>query len=584
MPHGVETRRFAERPPQGEVDARLADMGVRRPYFLFVSALWHYKGANRFLAALKLLRERTHRSDLVGVIAGKGLGAEGSIEQLHDQVEGSGMRDAVQFLGHRPYEDMFYLYWGAEALVFPSYYESFGNPLVEAMAAGTPVIASNRHAIPEIVDKAALIVDPDHVEELAKAMERVSSDPAFRKQLIAAGRERAADFSWDRAVKSALRMVESVAKPRILLFGYQPPPYFGPSVTYQALMKSEFPHRLDVTFVDITVADSIADLEHFRVTKLFKVFGVTLWACWLMLTRRFDFCCCPVSVNRNAFLKDAVLLQLARCFRVPTVLYAHGNNLPDFHSRSSPAVKRLIDRTFRKAAGAIVLGERLRFNFEAWLPPERIFVVPTGIEPLETVPEPSRRSSAVTVLYLGNLIREKGVFVLLDAAKIVAARRNDVRFVFGGAWFRAEDERLAKEFVAQNRLEKVVEFAGPVTGAAKWQLVANADLLAFPSFYYYETMGLVLLEAMQAGLPVVATSRASIPEIIEDGVNGLLVEEQDAGDLAGKILKLAEDPALRQKMGQANRVKFQDYYTHLHYGRRMAGVFATLARGLTGTA
>jgi glycosyltransferase involved in cell wall biosynthesis len=362
------------------------------------------------------------------------------------------------------------------------------------------------------------------------------------------------------------------------LFGYLPPPYFGPSVTYQALMKSEFSRRFDVTFVDITVAETVADLERFRIAKLFKVFGVLLRAGTLMATRRFDFCCCPVSVNRNAFLKDALLLQLARFFRVPTVLYAHGNNLPDFYARSSPQVKKFISRTFRKAASAIVLGERLRFNFEPWLRPEQIFVVPTGIEPLNAVPEPAHRSPVTTVLYLGNLIREKGVFVLLEAARIVAAKRHDVRFVFGGAWFRAEDERAAKEFVARNKLKEVVEFAGPVSGTAKWRVVFSSDILAFPTFYYYETMGLVLLEAMQAGLPVVATRRASIPEIIEDGVNGYLVEEQDPAGVAGKILKLADDPALRQRMAQANRAKFQAYYTHEHYGRRMAEVFETLAQ------
>jgi L-malate glycosyltransferase len=111
----------------------------------------------------------------------------------------------------------------------------------------------------------------------------------------------------------------------------------------------------------------------------------------------------------------------------------------------------------------------------------------------------------------------------------------------------------------------------------KWQVVFGSDILAFPTFYYNETMGLVLLEAMQAGLPVVATRRASIPEMIEDGVNGCLVEEQDPVGLAGKILALADDPALRQRMGQANRAKFQAYYTHEHYGRRMAEVFETLA-------
>ena len=354
---------------------------------------------------------------------------------------------------------------------------------------------------------------------------------------------------------------------KILVFGYLPPPYFGPSVTYQALLRSEFQRRFDIAFVDITVAETIADIERFRPGKLFKMLGFLLRELWLLTTQRFDFCFCPISVNRNAFLKDAALLGVARWFGVRTVLYAHGNNLPDFHAKSSPRVQRLIERTCRRAAGAIVLGESLRFNFEKWLPAERIFVVPTGIEPVASLPKRDR-PDGITVLYLGNLVRDKGVFVLLETAR----RCPDLRFVFAGNWFRVEDEVAAKQLAGNN-----VEFIGPVTGAAKWQTLADADILAFPSFYYNETMGLVLLEAMQAGVPVVTTRRASIPEIVREGVEGLLVNEQDPDDLAEKILRLADDPAMRAKMGAAGRQRFDGFYTHEQYGQRMIQVFEALA-------
>jgi len=231
----------------------------------------------------------------------------------------------------------------------------------------------------------------------------------------------------------------------------------------------------------------------------------------------------------------------------------------------------------RNATGAIVLGERLRFNFDPWLPADRICVVPTGIEPSTPTPATSPRNH-LTVLYLGNLIREKGVFVLLEAARQIQLKRADARFVFAGAWFRAADEDDARTFVAEHNLSDCVQFAGPVAGEAKSRLLAGADILAFPTFYYYETMGLVLLEAMQAGLPVVATRRASIPEIIQDGVNGLLVEEQDATDLAEKILRLANDPPLRAQMGAANRERFAACYTHEQYGQRMIEALEQLDR------
>ena len=362
------------------------------------------------------------------------------------------------------------------------------------------------------------------------------------------------------------------------MFGYWPPPYFGPSVTYQALMNSAFPHRFDVTFVDITVSQSISEIESFCIGKLFKMFGFLLRELWLLSTHRFDFCFCPVSVNRNAFVRDALLLGLARSFGVPTVLYAHGNNIPDFHDRATPRVRRLISHTCRHASGAIVLGESLRFNFDRWLPANRIFVVPTGIEPQAVVLTPHRRADGITVLYLGNLVREKGVFVLLEAAAVIVGQRRNVQFMFAGHWFRREDQTASTEFVARHQLESSVRFVGPVAGDTKWQTLANADILAFPTFYYYETMGLVLLEAMQVGLPVIATSRASIPEIIQDGVNGLLVKEQDPKDLAEKILQLADNPGLRERMAQANREKFENLYTHEKYGQRMIAVFEMLAR------
>jgi glycosyltransferase involved in cell wall biosynthesis len=328
----------------------------------------------------------------------------------------------------------------------------------------------------------------------------------------------------------------------------------------------------------MTVVSRIAELESVRLGKLLRFARFFAREFWCLLTNRFALCCVPVSVNRNAFLKDALLLGLARAFGVPTVVYAHGNNLPDFYEHSAPWVRRVIERTFRRAAGAIVLGERLRFNFERWVSPERIFVAPIGVEPAEKIPCAERRGDLVRVLYLGNLVREKGVFVLLEAAQRIAAQRKDVQFALAGDWWHSRDTEEAERFLATHGLKDRVEFVGPVKGETKWRQLAEADILAFPTFFYYETMGLVLLEAMQAGLPVVTTRRASIPEIVADGVNGLLVEEQNADDLAVKILRLVDDPALRARMGEANRKRFADFYTHEHYGRRMIDVFESICR------
>jgi glycosyltransferase involved in cell wall biosynthesis len=341
-------------------------------------------------------------------------------------------------------------------------------------------------------------------------------------------------------------------------------------------MRSSFPQRFNVTFVNLNVVRDFRELQVFRWRKLgllCRHMGLELRH---LARQRFDFVFYPVSLNRNAFLKDALLLAIARAFGVPIVLYAHGNGLPEFRDQSPRWLQRLIDRAIRSAVAAIVPGKALRYNFLKHLREDQVFAVPNGIEVPAQLPAVTKPPGRFTVLYLGNLVREKGVFVILDAIPAVRARCPEAHFVFAGAWWRDDDRAEAERLVRERGLAGCVEFTGAVTGGRKWEIVAGSDVLAFPTFYHYETLGQVLLEAMGAGLPVVATRRAAIPEVVEEGVNGLFVAEQDAGDLAEKIIALANDPALRARMREANRQKYANFYTIEHYGQRMVSVFEEL--------
>jgi glycosyltransferase involved in cell wall biosynthesis len=364
--------------------------------------------------------------------------------------------------------------------------------------------------------------------------------------------------------------------PRLLVFGYLPPPIYGPAITYQALLRSSFAERFDVTFVDMTVIRDYRELEVFRWRKLALLGRQIVLALFHLASQCFDFVFYPVSLNRNAFLKDALLLAIARAFRVPIVLYGHGNGLPEFREKSPRWLQRLIDRTLHGAVAATVPGQNLRFNFLNHLREDQVFAVPNGIEVPAALPVATRPQGRFTVLYLGNLVREKGVFVILDAIPLVRARCPQAHFVFAGAWWSEKDRVEAERVVQERNLSFCTEFTGPVTGDRKWEIIARGDVLVFPTFFHYETFGQVLLEAMGVGLPVIATRRAAIPEIVEEGVNGLFVAEQDAADLAEKIIALANDPALRARMGEANKQKYANFYTVEHYGQRMAAVFDEL--------
>jgi glycosyltransferase involved in cell wall biosynthesis len=126
------------------------------------------------------------------------------------EVERLGLREEVIFAGYVSDAELAAYYSSAIALILPSLYEGFGLPLVEAMACGCPVIASNCSSLPEVAGDAGLFVDPHDIDGLAQAMRRTVTEPALREQLMAKGFERVQHFSWDRAAQETLRVYRKV--------------------------------------------------------------------------------------------------------------------------------------------------------------------------------------------------------------------------------------------------------------------------------------------------------------------------------------------------------------------------------------
>jgi glycosyltransferase involved in cell wall biosynthesis len=125
-------------------------------------------------------------------------------------VQELGIEERVVFTGWVPEEDKPALYRGARALVFPSLYEGFGLPPLEALACGTPVIASNRGSLPEIVGDGGLLLEPDDVEGLAAAMQKLLNDDTLREDLREKGLAHAAKFSWEKTARETLAVYREV--------------------------------------------------------------------------------------------------------------------------------------------------------------------------------------------------------------------------------------------------------------------------------------------------------------------------------------------------------------------------------------
>ena len=115
------------------------------------------------------------------------------------------------FTGYVPDEDLPGLYNAADLFVFPSLYEGFGIPPLEAMSCGTPVITSNTSSLPEVIGDAGIMVDPHHIDGLAEAMHRVLTDEALRKGMIEKGLQRAKLFSYEKEARETLKVYREAA-------------------------------------------------------------------------------------------------------------------------------------------------------------------------------------------------------------------------------------------------------------------------------------------------------------------------------------------------------------------------------------
>ena len=125
-------------------------------------------------------------------------------EELYALTEAYGLTDRIHFFGFVPDEDMPSIYKQAKALVYPSSFEGFGIPLVEAFKFGTPVIAADNSSISEVVGGAGILFKTGDLGMLTKGIERILSDDSLRGDLIKKGRERAKDFSWDASARKTL--------------------------------------------------------------------------------------------------------------------------------------------------------------------------------------------------------------------------------------------------------------------------------------------------------------------------------------------------------------------------------------------
>jgi len=348
-------------------------------------------------------------------------------------------------------------------------------------------------------------------------------------------------------------------KRSLLCIVHLPPPVHGASLMNQNFVNSALineHYRLKI--IDITTSRNIEKIGHMSTAKIFDSIWLFFKIFSALIRHRPDLVYFTFSPSGFAFYRDAAYVSLIRLLGGKLLFHLHGKGIAAGAGKSG-LFRRVARRVFSNTH-VILLSELLTTDLEG-MTYNKKFILPYGIPvELPTAIERTPNPGPVKLLFLSNYVRSKGIIDLIDALEKVAATNRNFHLRLVGKPYDVSIDEL-NDHIRQKNLTGLITVCGPRYKEEKWEELRQAELLVFPTYYPNETFGLVLLEAMQWGLPIITTREGGIPDVIEDGVSGLLIDQRDTSALADKILLLLEDPAKRIAMGTAARERFMKKFT-----------------------
>ncbi len=364
----------------------------------------------------------------------------------------------------------------------------------------------------------------------------------------------------------------------VMVVGQTPPPVHGQSLMIQQLLAGSY-QRVRLHHVRMAFSASIDDIARVRLGKVTHL--ASLIRRIIALQSRCGATLLyypPAGPNRVPVYRDIALLLAIRHLFAHTLFHFHAGGLSALYPQLTPPMRWLFDRAYGRPDLAILLSEHNPPDGKH-LGARRNLVIPYGIEDNPPYPGPhgSHLGRAPVILFVGAVRASKGVDTLLTACSRLHQRGCKFRLEVVGPFSSAAFERKAHAFVNDRGLTRHVSFLGEKTGADKWSHYARADILCFPSYYASETFGLVVLEAMRYGLPVVATRWRGITSLVRDGETGFLVQPRDDAAVAARLEELLGNPDARRNMGARGRARYEAEFTIERWYARMEAAMLAAA-------
>lgn len=367
-------------------------------------------------------------------------------------------------------------------------------------------------------------------------------------------------------------MKKSEAKSKILCILHTPPPIHGAAMVGKYIRDSKYLNNaFDIDYVNLSTSISLDKIGKGGGLKLFAIFKIQLKVLWALISRKYELCYLTLTAKGAGFYKDLFIVALLKLFGKNIIYHFHNQGVRE--SSASRLNRSLYRFTFNNTQ-SILLSSKLYEDIAPFVKEDNIHYCANGIPEIENYSKTSEERSIngqfCRILLLSNMMQQKGVFELLEICKILIARKIRFECHFVGAWSDVTKEEF-EILITQNGLSNVVFGHGPKYREEKFTFLDQSDIFVFPS--YDDCFPLVLLEAMQCGLPIVSSGPGGVPDILIHEETGFIIQEIDAEMFADKIEVLIKNPDLRSKMGENGKNRFNELFTLDIFENRMLNVW-----------
>lgn len=334
-----------------------------------------------------------------------------------------------------------------------------------------------------------------------------------------------------------------------------PPPVHGAAMVGQWIHDSKnINEEFDTFYINPSVSNKVSDVGRVSLFKMWLFIKLLIRIIKAIIKFKPDLCYYTPTSDGWGIYRDALTISIMRLFHKKVVLHFHNKGVKNFSKRKAADIAYKI--IFRNVK-VILIAEQLYDDVSKYVDKKDIYFLPNGIPSTLSNDEyeivkclREKNSCKNRLFFLSNLIATKGITVLLDACRML--KNNDIDFechyVGNNGTYSTEQ---FKNIVKKYDLDDCVFIDGPQYGKNKNKYFINSDIFVFPTFH--DTFPLVLLEAMEYGLPCISTPEGGIPSIIENKKNGILVEQKNVQQLYDAICLFVDNKELRYTMGENGR-------------------------------